>query len=200
MSAFLLSIADQISSSTALQIFSASTSLLLIALLGLVWARAVHWTFLDSMPLSRVEWEHPVLPSLRRIGLQAAAFLCVFIAVGATQQRLTDEPFQIIRQFGPVLILAAIGIAAELHTSIRVHIYGLALSLGTAIGLSIASLATLATLSVAGIASSLFLSGAVVLLLSVQMLHRDTTKHWPIPAHALLILAAILWAYFHTVM
>lgn len=193
MTTVFLQLVDQLSASLALQIFAASTSILIISLVALVWARAVRWSFLDTVPLNKVEFHHPHLPSVRNILFQAAAFVCVTAAVLITEKAMWEESFRIAQHLGPVLLITTVGIASELH-SIRARIYGLSLSLGTAIGMGVASLANIT--SITGALTSMLLSGATALLLAAQIQNKSLVKRWPLNAHLLLVLTAGIWYFF----
>lgn len=188
-----MQLGDQLSTSTPLQIFSVSTSLLIIALVGLVWARAVRWSFLDTMPLNRVEFEHPHLPSIRNILFQCIAFVCVTAAVLITNRALWSEPFRLVEVLGPLLLITTVGISTELH-SLRARVFGISLSLGTAIGMALASLFTLH--SAADAITSILLLGATALILALQLQTTALMKRWPPTAHFLLLITAALWFIF----
>jgi hypothetical protein len=193
MPPILFTIYDTLTESVPLQIFAVSTTLILISLVGLVWARALRLSMLEDIPLNRVEFEHPHIPSLRLIVLQIAALLCI-CAGFVTTWLFSQEYFYVVAtRLGPLLMVSAIGIFSEL-VSLQMRTYGLSLSLGTALGICTGSVLTFGQGT--DLVSLLLVSGAMSVLIVLQLENRKAIRRWSTGAHVCLILATVFWTTF----
>ena len=101
--------------SIPLQIFMCSLVTLLCCLLLLIWQRAVHLSFFDSISLKQIEIAHPHVPSLRAIVTIFFCSISLFITsihtIGFIS--LFNGPYETLYLAGLFAISAAVGILAE---------------------------------------------------------------------------------------
>jgi hypothetical protein len=113
----LLTASEHIAHSFALQLFTFSSTLLLIGICAKVWFHAFKLAWLDTITLDKVEYEHPYIPNfsiIRRVSVSATVLL-IASAFLLTQYEPFTGTYEFLYVVGSFAIVTTIALLSELH-------------------------------------------------------------------------------------